>query len=203
MVAPRPQLICLGDHDELTPPLSIERALAVTRPMYEQAGAPGGPGGLHPGRRRSSRDAADAREGHGLLPARAPARAVRYAIVGTGSRHAMYRDALVERASDPSTELVALCDSNPLATGAFGVAHPGPVRTSVGLYGADAVRSDDRRAAARHDHRDHARLPARHVCRPGAAGRLRRHHREADDDRPRPAQGASSTRSGRPADRSP
>jgi hypothetical protein len=40
MVAPRPQLICLGDEDELTPPLSIERALAVTRPMYELAGAP-------------------------------------------------------------------------------------------------------------------------------------------------------------------
>ena len=40
MVAPRPQLICLGDEDELTPPLSIERALAVTRPMYERAGAP-------------------------------------------------------------------------------------------------------------------------------------------------------------------
>jgi dienelactone hydrolase len=39
MVAPRPQLICLGEEDELTPPLSIERALAVTRPMYEQAGA--------------------------------------------------------------------------------------------------------------------------------------------------------------------
>ena len=41
MVAPRPQLICLGEDDELTPPLSIERALAVTRPMYERAGAPG------------------------------------------------------------------------------------------------------------------------------------------------------------------
>jgi dienelactone hydrolase family protein len=40
MVAPRPQLICLGDEDELTPPLSIERALAVTRPMYERAGVP-------------------------------------------------------------------------------------------------------------------------------------------------------------------
>jgi dienelactone hydrolase len=40
MVAPRPQLICLGEEDELTPPLSIERALAVTRPMYAQAGAP-------------------------------------------------------------------------------------------------------------------------------------------------------------------
>ena len=40
MVAPRAQLICLGEDDELTPPLSIERALEVTRPMYEQAGAP-------------------------------------------------------------------------------------------------------------------------------------------------------------------
>jgi dienelactone hydrolase len=40
MVAPRPQLICLGEDDELTPPPSIERALAVTRPMYEAAGAP-------------------------------------------------------------------------------------------------------------------------------------------------------------------
>ncbi len=40
MVAPRPQLICLGTEDELTPPLSVERALAVTRPMYAAAGAP-------------------------------------------------------------------------------------------------------------------------------------------------------------------
>jgi hypothetical protein len=34
LVAPRPQLICLGEDDELTPPLSVERALAVTEPMY-------------------------------------------------------------------------------------------------------------------------------------------------------------------------
>jgi dienelactone hydrolase len=39
LVAPRPQLICVGDQDELTPPPSIDRALAVTRPMYEAAGA--------------------------------------------------------------------------------------------------------------------------------------------------------------------
>jgi dienelactone hydrolase len=39
LVAPRPQLICLGEEDELTPPPSIERALAVTRPMYAAAGA--------------------------------------------------------------------------------------------------------------------------------------------------------------------
>jgi hypothetical protein len=40
LVAPRAQLICLGEDDELTPPPSIERALAVTRPMYVAAGAP-------------------------------------------------------------------------------------------------------------------------------------------------------------------
>src|SRR5204863_8554384 len=39
MVAPRAQLICLGEEDELTPPLSIERAVPVTRGMYEAAGA--------------------------------------------------------------------------------------------------------------------------------------------------------------------
>jgi dienelactone hydrolase len=39
MVAPRPQLICLGADDVLTPPLSVERALAVTRPMYAAADA--------------------------------------------------------------------------------------------------------------------------------------------------------------------
>jgi len=39
LVAPRPQLICVGEDDELTPPLSVERALAVTRPMYAAAGA--------------------------------------------------------------------------------------------------------------------------------------------------------------------
>jgi len=41
LVAPRPQLICVGDEDELTPPLSIERALDVTRPMYAEANAAG------------------------------------------------------------------------------------------------------------------------------------------------------------------
>jgi dienelactone hydrolase len=41
LVAPRPQLICLGEQDQLTPPPSIDRALAVTRPMYAAAGATG------------------------------------------------------------------------------------------------------------------------------------------------------------------
>jgi dienelactone hydrolase len=39
LVAPRPQLICLGDEDELTPERAVARAVAVTRPMYEAAGA--------------------------------------------------------------------------------------------------------------------------------------------------------------------
>lgn len=34
LVAPRPQLICIGEADGLTPPLAVDRALAVTRPMY-------------------------------------------------------------------------------------------------------------------------------------------------------------------------
>jgi dienelactone hydrolase len=34
LVAPRPQLICVGDNDPLTPPLAVDRALAVTQPMY-------------------------------------------------------------------------------------------------------------------------------------------------------------------------
>ncbi|HVY52230.1 MAG TPA: dienelactone hydrolase family protein, partial [Devosia sp.] len=39
LVAPRPQLICVGGLDELTPRLSVERGLAEARQMYEQAGA--------------------------------------------------------------------------------------------------------------------------------------------------------------------
>jgi predicted dehydrogenase len=38
---------------------------------------------------------------------------MRYAIVGTGSRHELYREALVERRIDPGSELVAVCDANP------------------------------------------------------------------------------------------
>jgi dienelactone hydrolase len=39
LVAPRPQLICVGDEDALTPPLSVDRALPATRRGYEAAGA--------------------------------------------------------------------------------------------------------------------------------------------------------------------
>mgnify|MGYP001061216269 CR=1 FL=1 len=37
---------------------------------------------------------------------------MRYAIVGAGSRHAMYREALAEHPVAPGLELVALCDVN-------------------------------------------------------------------------------------------
>lgn len=37
LVAPRPQLICIGEADALTPPLAVERALAETRAAYAAA----------------------------------------------------------------------------------------------------------------------------------------------------------------------
>lgn len=39
LVAPRPQLICVGRLDELTPPLSVTRALRETEAMYRASGA--------------------------------------------------------------------------------------------------------------------------------------------------------------------
>jgi dienelactone hydrolase len=39
LVAPRPQLACIGDLDPLTPPLAVEIALAETRAAYACAGA--------------------------------------------------------------------------------------------------------------------------------------------------------------------
>lgn len=41
MIAPRPQLICNGAEDPLTPPTAIQRALAETEAAYERAGAGG------------------------------------------------------------------------------------------------------------------------------------------------------------------
>jgi predicted dehydrogenase len=70
---------------------------------------------------------------------------VRYAIVGTGSRHQLYREALAGHPVDPGNELVALCDVNPgrLALSAGRVAGAGG---AVGLYDADAF---DRMVAER------------------------------------------------------
>lgn len=39
LVAPRPQLICIGDLDPLTPPPAVDRALEQTRAAYDRAGA--------------------------------------------------------------------------------------------------------------------------------------------------------------------
>ena len=112
LVAPRAQLICLGDEDELTPPLSIERALAVTRPMYETAGA------AEASRCSSRRASTIARRRkctgwswHSSTASSGPSREVCHRRAG--SRHQMYRDALVEKPIDPANELVALCDTNP------------------------------------------------------------------------------------------
>jgi len=40
MIAPRPQLIAVGDHDPLTPLAAVDRALALTRDAYARTGAP-------------------------------------------------------------------------------------------------------------------------------------------------------------------
>lgn len=39
LIAPRRQLICIGDLDPLTPPAAVDKALAQTREAYRQAGA--------------------------------------------------------------------------------------------------------------------------------------------------------------------
>jgi len=62
---------------------------------------------------------------------------MKYAIVGAGSRHAMYREALVEAQVDPSNELVALCDSNPSRLALSASRIPGGNGGGVGLYAAD------------------------------------------------------------------
>lgn len=42
LIAPRPQLICIGEEDPLTPPDAVAVALAETRRAYETAGSPDG-----------------------------------------------------------------------------------------------------------------------------------------------------------------
>jgi dienelactone hydrolase len=39
LIAPRPQLICIGDRDPLTPPAAVDPALASVRAAYAKAGA--------------------------------------------------------------------------------------------------------------------------------------------------------------------
>ena len=40
LVAPRPQLVCVGSEDTLTPPAAVDRAEADTRAAYAEAGVP-------------------------------------------------------------------------------------------------------------------------------------------------------------------
>jgi predicted dehydrogenase len=61
---------------------------------------------------------------------------MRYAIVGTGSRHQMYREALVEHPVDPANELVALCDVNASRLDLAGSGIPDRDGSSVGRYDA-------------------------------------------------------------------
>jgi dienelactone hydrolase len=38
LIAPRPQLVCIGEADSLTPPVAVERAWAATRAAYDRSG---------------------------------------------------------------------------------------------------------------------------------------------------------------------
>ena len=60
---------------------------------------------------------------------------MRYAIVGAGSRHAMYREALAEHPIAAGLELVALCDVN-AARLRLSASHLGQDAQAVGLYDA-------------------------------------------------------------------
>jgi predicted dehydrogenase len=62
---------------------------------------------------------------------------MRYAIVGAGSRHAMYREALVDESVDAANELVALCDVNASRLELSGAHLARDGAASVGLYDAD------------------------------------------------------------------
>jgi predicted dehydrogenase len=61
---------------------------------------------------------------------------MRYAIVGAGSRHTMYREALAEHPIAPGLELVALCDVNAPRLAMSEARVPHRNGTGVGLYDA-------------------------------------------------------------------
>src|SRR5436190_996429 len=62
---------------------------------------------------------------------------MKYAIVGAGSRHLMYREALVEHPVDSSNELVALCDVNARRLELSASQMGAESALDVGLYGVD------------------------------------------------------------------
>ncbi len=104
------------------------------------------------------------------LAAQAPAPGRRrYAIVGLGSRHAMYRSAILGTHA-PHAELVGLCDINPgrvalsqQAAAARGVTVPG--------YAAADFEKMIRETKPHVRHRHHGRRHARRLHRPRAGGR--------------------------------
>ena len=71
-----------------------------------------------------------------MSPTRRRVRAVRYAIVGAGSRHAMYREALAEQPIAAGLELVALCDVNAARLGLSAAHLANEAGLGVGLYDA-------------------------------------------------------------------
>ena len=62
--------------------------------------------------------------------------AARYAIVGTGARHAMFSRALSETFASTS-ELVALCDCNPVRLSVAAGQVAGQTGNGIATYGAD------------------------------------------------------------------
>ena len=120
----------------------------------------------------------------------------RYALVGCGVRGiSMYARPIVKYYGD-SAELVAICDTNSKRMDALNrycdADAPNVHQTSMQML-ADA-RPD---AVDRHL----TRLDAPRRDHPCAGGRLRRHHREADDDRRGEVPRRSSTRRSGPAAR--
>lgn len=61
---------------------------------------------------------------------------MKYAIVGAGSRHQMYREALAETPIGRGNELVALCDTNPLRLALSASRVPAPKGNGIATYPA-------------------------------------------------------------------
>ena len=59
---------------------------------------------------------------------------MKYAIVGAGSRHQMYREALAETPVDPGNQLVALCDTNSHRLGISAARVPKSPGNGLALY---------------------------------------------------------------------
>ena len=72
---------------------------------------------------------------------------MKYAIVGTGGRHQMFRRAVTETYAAES-ELVGLCDVNEARLALSANSVPNPKGNGVATY-----RPDDRRAGTGQDHR--------------------------------------------------